>query len=56
MFGAVSKELDDKSGAHLQDCAVVRVAQRGRDDAVAAALWSKSEELVLAAMQRRCIE
>ncbi|KAI3428336.1 hypothetical protein D9Q98_006716 [Chlorella vulgaris] len=56
VFGAVSKELDDKSGAHLQDCAVVRVAQRGRDDAVAAALWSKSEELVLAAMQRRCIE
>ena len=43
-------ELKGRSGAYLQDCAAATPSKRAQDAALAAGLWAKTEELLLAAL------
>lgn len=45
-----AEELAGKSGAHLEDCGVVEPQRRGKDDAMAAALWQETNRQLDAAL------
>lgn len=49
-------EMAGRSGAYLQDCQLSTPARRAKDDVLAAALWTKSEELVAAALQKAALD
>lgn len=52
VFAATAPELEGKGGAYLADCQVSTPSKAGQDAALAAAFWSKSEELLAAALAK----
>ncbi|KAL4427898.1 hypothetical protein ABPG75_001987 [Micractinium tetrahymenae] len=52
VYAATAAELAGHNGGYLQDCRLSTAAKQAQDDALAAALWEKSEELVAAALQK----
>ncbi|KAL4442102.1 hypothetical protein ABPG77_011363 [Micractinium sp. CCAP 211/92] len=55
VYAATAAELTGHSGAYLQDCRLSAPAKRAESDALAAALWAKSAELVEGALQRAAL-
>ena len=48
-YGATASDLEEQSGAHLADCAVVEPIAEARDDELARKVWKLSEERVAGA-------
>jgi len=46
IYAATAPDLAGKSGAYLADCAIAQSSEDGRNDAMAARLWTVSEKLV----------
>jgi NAD(P)-dependent dehydrogenase (short-subunit alcohol dehydrogenase family) len=49
IYAATAPELEGQSGAYLADCAVVSASRAGRDEVLAAKVWTLSESLVATA-------
>ena len=43
-------ELEQRSGAYLADCKVAAASKAGQDAELAKAFWTKSEEMLAAAL------
>ncbi|KAK7866954.1 hypothetical protein R5R35_014728 [Gryllus longicercus] len=46
IYAAVAEELEDVTGRYFVDCKEARAARQARDEALARAVWARSEQLV----------
>ncbi|PSC68474.1 WW domain-containing oxidoreductase [Micractinium conductrix] len=50
VYSATAPELEQRSGAYLADCKVAAASKAGQDAELAKAFWTKSEEMLAAAL------